>query len=121
MKTFLTLWIIAILISVGFLSYMYGSSHAYNVSANIMSETYSCHTNEMANLEKQCQKIAEDIVDRVDQEWSVKYNNMLKRLHDLESNMDELDVWTGDEIVVNHKNGTVVRFIVNENTIIRTP
>lgn len=88
------------------------------------SKTTECYVSQTIDLSKISKDIEKRYINRLeneDREWSEKYNIVLKRLNNVEANMDMLDVWTGDEITVNYKNGLVKHFIVNENTISEKP
>ena len=87
----------------------------------IINALYIGEKNNRENFAKEMQKICNETLEKEDREWSDRYNIVLKRLNTVEANMDMLDIWTGDKITVNYKNGMTRHFIVEEHKIVEKP
>ena len=117
MKVFLIVWLTLISIAVIGMAYFIGGFVATQNVMEILADYHSAQTNEVARLERKFKHSLES----ADDEWAERYNVVLTKLHTVQSNFDTLDVWTGDKITVNYKNGMVKHFSVHEQTVREIP
>lgn len=121
MKTFNNVPIVCLtaFLCVGFIEMIYSTKKIENY-IKTKSECYVSQTNDLSKVMKDIEKRYINRLENEDKEWSEKYNIVLKRLNNVEANMDTLDVWTGDKITVNYKNGMTKHFIVEEHRIMES-
>lgn len=120
MKSFVIIWLSIISGIVLAMAYSLGGIVATQNAMKIVVEdveSRASQTNDVAKLERKFK----NALEFADDEWAGKYNVILARIHNIQSNMDTLDIWTGDTITVNYKNGMVKHFSVNEQTIREIP